>query len=158
MSRSFLFLFKANSLFSPLLSLPKPPLWKTCKVLLCWVAWEYTQTNPQYRGADKSLARAGRKQGNVSVGMAWISFGALPCKKKKLYHSSRFDVVEIARVAWHASELVSFLIGLRTYQHPGRITVVSGVRKDALWQTSGFVSWNSEIDFSWNVHFPAKRN
>ena len=35
--------------------------------------------------------------------MAWISFGALPCRgKKKLDDSSRLDV-EIARVAWHAS-------------------------------------------------------
>jgi hypothetical protein len=32
--------------------------------------------------------------------MAWISFGALPCRKqkKKLDDSSRLDVVEIARV------------------------------------------------------------
>jgi len=37
-----------------------------------------------YRRADKSLARPGRKQANVSVRMAWISFGALPCRKKKL--------------------------------------------------------------------------
>jgi len=37
-----------------------------------------------YRGADKSLARPGRKQANVSVRMAWISFGALPCKKINL--------------------------------------------------------------------------
>ena len=36
-----------------------------------------------YRGADKFLARPGRKQGNVSVIMARISFGALPCRKKK---------------------------------------------------------------------------
>ena len=35
------------------------------------------------RGADKSLARPGRKQANVSVRMASISYGALPCKKKK---------------------------------------------------------------------------
>ena len=41
---------------------------------------------------------------NVSVRMAWIFFGALPCrKKKKLDHSSHLDVAEIARVAWHAS-------------------------------------------------------
>jgi len=33
-----------------------------------------------YMGADKALARAGRKQANVSVRMAWISFGALPCR------------------------------------------------------------------------------
>jgi hypothetical protein len=37
-----------------------------------------------YRDADKSLARPGRKQANVSVRLAWISFGALPRKKKNL--------------------------------------------------------------------------
>ena len=35
------------------------------------------------QGADKSLARPRRKQANVSVRRAWISFGALPCRKKK---------------------------------------------------------------------------
>ena len=41
---------------------------------------------------------------NVSVRMTWISFGALHCGGKKyLYDNSRSDVVEIARVAWHAS-------------------------------------------------------
>ena len=34
--------------------------------------------------------------------MAWISFSALPCRKK-IVGSSRLDVVEITRVAWHAS-------------------------------------------------------
>ena len=33
----------------------------------------------KYRGADKSLVRPGRKQANISVRMAWASFGALPC-------------------------------------------------------------------------------
>jgi len=51
-----------------------------------------------YKGADKSLARQGRKQANVSVRMAWISFSALPCRKKKLDDSSRLDFTEIARV------------------------------------------------------------
>jgi len=49
-------------------------------------------------GADKSLTRPGRKQANISVRMAWISFGTLPCRKKKIDDSSRLDVVEIARV------------------------------------------------------------
>jgi len=71
-----------------------------------------------YRGADKSLAWPGRKQAYVSVRMAWISFGTLPCGGGGLYDSSRLDVVEITR-PWHASKLVSFLDGLRTYQHPG---------------------------------------
>jgi len=52
-----------------------------------------------YRGAAKSLPRPERKQANVSVRMAWISFGALPCREqKKLDYSLRLDVVEIARV------------------------------------------------------------
>ena len=37
-----------------------------------------------YRGADNSLAQPGRKQANVSVRMAWISFGALPCSENCL--------------------------------------------------------------------------
>jgi len=70
------------------------------------------------RGADKSLARPARKQANLSVIKAWISFGALPCKKK-IDDSSRLDVVEIARVPDMLPSFVSFLVGLRTYQHPG---------------------------------------
>jgi len=55
-----------------------------------------------YRGIDKSLARSGRNQANVSVRTEWIYFGAFPCrgkKKKKIDDSSRLDVVEIARVS-----------------------------------------------------------
>jgi len=56
-----------------------------------------TFTCPLYRGADRSLARPGRIQANVSVRMAPISFG--PCLEgKKLDDSSRLDVVEIASV------------------------------------------------------------
>ena len=51
-----------------------------------------------YRGVDKSLAKPGRKQANVSVRKAQISFGALPCREKQLDDSSRLDVAEIARV------------------------------------------------------------
>ena len=50
----------------------------------------------KYRGADKSLARPGRKQANVSVRMAWIS---LSCRGKQL-DISRLDVTEIARVPY----------------------------------------------------------
>ena len=73
----------------------------------------------EYRDADKSPARPGRKQDDISVRMSWISFSALPCRVEKLDDSSRLDVVEIARVAWYASELIAFLVGLRTYQHYG---------------------------------------
>jgi len=37
-----------------------------------------------YRGADKSLAQPVRKQADVSVRIMLISFGAWPCRKKKL--------------------------------------------------------------------------
>jgi len=46
----------------------------------------------EYRGADKSLARPGRKQANVSVKMAWISFGVLPCRKINLI-TARFSIM-----------------------------------------------------------------
>jgi len=51
-----------------------------------------------YSGADKSLARLERKQASVSVRMAWIFFGALPCRRKELDDSWRLDVAEIERV------------------------------------------------------------
>jgi len=50
-----------------------------------------------------TVAYDGACSPNVSIRMAWISFGALPCRKKILDDSSRLHVVEIARVAWHAS-------------------------------------------------------
>ena len=49
-----------------------------------------------------TVAHDGACSPNVSVRMTGISFGALPCRKK-LDDSSRLDVVEIARVTWHAS-------------------------------------------------------
>ena len=66
-----------------------------------------------HRGAGKSSARPGRKQANVSVRMAWISFGPLPCRKKKPWCCWNHAC------PWNASELVSFPVGLRTLQHPG---------------------------------------
>jgi len=48
-----------------------------------WPCNEFSALS-KYRGADNSLAWPGRKQTNVSVRMAWIYFGALPCRKKNL--------------------------------------------------------------------------
>ena len=84
-----------------------PPLGTSC--LCCLVL---------YRGADKSFARPGRKQANVSVRITWISFGAFLCRKK-LDDSSRLDVVEIASVPdmlqsffpyWLGEGLISTLV------------------------------------------------
>jgi len=55
--------------------------------------------------------------------MACISFGVLPCKKKKLDDISRLSVVEITRVPDMLPNF-SFLVGLRTYQHPGTSRLV----------------------------------
>jgi len=44
----------------------------------------------------------------------------LALQKKKLDDSSRLDVAEIARVPDMLPSIVSFLDGLRTYQHPGK--------------------------------------
>ena len=71
------------------------------------------------QGADKSLARPGRKQANVSVRMVWISFGALPCRGKNTWWQLASRCCWNRARPWHASELISFLVGLRTYQHPG---------------------------------------
>jgi len=55
-------------------------------------------TKPHIQGADKSLARPGRKQAKVSVRMAIISFGALPCRNKNLM-TARVSMV----LKWRAS-------------------------------------------------------
>jgi len=52
----------------------------SCTYLLTF-EW-YTFLTTDCRGADQSLARPGRKQANVSVIMARISFGSLPCRKR----------------------------------------------------------------------------
>ena len=46
-----------------------------------------------YRGADKSLARPGSRQANVSVRVAWISFGALPCRGKENLMTDRVSIL-----------------------------------------------------------------
>ena len=74
--------------------------------------------------ADKSLVRRGRRQANVSVRIAWISFGALPCRKKKSWRQLASRCRWNRARLWHASELVSFLVWLRTYQPPGTLSRV----------------------------------
>ena len=50
----------------------------------------------------------------------WREFPSAPClAEKKKPDSSRLDVVDIARVPDMLQSLFSFLVGLRTYQHPG---------------------------------------
>ena len=51
-----------------------------------------------YRGADRSLARPGRKQANVFVRMGMNFLRRLALQEKKLDDSSRLYFIEIARV------------------------------------------------------------
>jgi len=62
------------------------------------------EKSPRLNSATQFLTVAydGACSPNVSVRMAWISFGALP-SGWGLDDSSHLDVVELARVAWHAS-------------------------------------------------------
>jgi len=89
-------------------------IWKQLGTLLEWWGWE----SYVLLCADKSLARQGRKQANISVRMTWISLGALPCRKITWWQLASRWCWNRTR-PWYASELVSFLVGLRTYQHPG---------------------------------------
>jgi len=59
------------------------------------------EKSPRLNWATQFLKVAceGAYPSNVSVRMALISFGTLPCRKKKLDNSSSLHVVEIARVA-----------------------------------------------------------
>ena len=49
------------------------------------------------------VAYDGAYSHNVSFKMASITFGSLPCRKKKALGSSHLDIVEIARITWRAS-------------------------------------------------------
>ena len=59
--------------------------------------------------------------------MAWISFSALPCRKKKRWQLTS-QCYWKRMCPWHSSELVCFLVGLRTYQHPGTFPRLSTTR------------------------------
>jgi len=70
-----------------------------------------------YRGADISLARPGRKQANVCQnGVNFLRRLAVQEKKTLWQLASRFCWNRAHPL--HASALVSFLVGLRNYQHP----------------------------------------
>ena len=70
-----------------------------------WRDASQVEKSPRLNRATQFLTVAynGAYSLTASVRMAWISFGSLPCKKKKLDDSSCLHVVEIARDAWHAS-------------------------------------------------------
>ena len=82
----------------------------------------------RYRGADKSLARPGRKQVNFSLRIAWISFGALPCRGEKNLMSARVSMLLKSRAS---------LTCFRACFLPGRAKNLSAPRqKERSWPIS----------------------
>jgi len=55
----------------------------------------------------------------------WREFPSAPClaEKKRNLLTARVSMLLKSRSPLHASELVSFLVGLRTYQHPAIVTL-----------------------------------
>ena len=76
----------------------KPTLFRRFVYMYILDIWanKWLGKSRRYRGADKPL---GRKQANVSVIMAWISFGALPCRKKKNLMTGRFSMLLKSRAS-----------------------------------------------------------
>jgi len=72
----------------------------------------------EYSDADKSLARP--EWNKLMFLSEWREFPSAPCLagKKTWWQLASRCCWNLAR-PWHASELVSFLVGLKTYQHPG---------------------------------------
>ena len=98
-----------------------------------WCRKKWTWLNQRYRGADNSLARPGRKQANVSVRMAWISFGALSCRKRNLM-TARVSILLKSRAS---------LTCFRACFLPGRAKDLSATRV-LLQHTSGQVRPQTE--------------
>ena len=52
----------------------------------------------------------------------WREFPSAPCLAGGVLMTARVSMLLKSRASLtHASELVSFLVGLRTYQHPGNL-------------------------------------
>jgi hypothetical protein len=72
-----------------------------------------------YRGADKSLARPGRKQATSMSKSSWMID---PTRSRETPRCSAIDLAEIRRSSKISSwiwSVISGVVGLRTYQHPG---------------------------------------
>ena len=107
-----------------------------------------------YNGPDKSLARPGREK-KLRFLSEWREFPSAPCLAgKKLWWQLA------SRCFWNASELISLLVWLRTYQHPGKF--IRTLKQDwEQWLSYGLYNRRTlvrfpdgESDFSspWNAH------
>jgi len=72
-----------------------------------------------YRSADKSLARPGRKQATSMSKSSWMMD---PTRSREMPSCSAIDLDEIrgsSKIRSWIWSVISGVIGLRTYQHPG---------------------------------------
>jgi len=86
----------------------------------------------------------------------WLEFPSAPClaEKKPWWQLASRCCWNRVR-PWHASELVSFLVGLRTYQHPGTAGWTDTERKaetsiseQKLWSLQSSISTAADLFFS----------
>ena len=81
-----------------------------------------------YRGADNSLNLPVRKQANISVRMAWNSFGVLPYRKKENLMTTR-----VSMLLKSCASLISF-----------RGTYIPGRAKDLSLPRYYTIEWESD--------------
>ena len=131
--------------------------WASIRYICLYTRHEYIREDMMCRGADRSLARPEGKQANVSVIMAWISFGALPCRKKKTWWQLASPCCWNNARPWHASELVFFLVGLRTYQHPGILVTPAIITLGIRYRLSGKPSVLAVLTHGKKPRYPRKK-
>ena len=116
----------------------------------------YLPWTNKYRGADKFLARPGSKQANVSVRMARISFGDLPCRKRKLL-AARVSILLNSRASltcFRASFLPGRAKDLSAPRYvPSTLTHFSAWDLRSSWMSDS-CGWQLIIDVSENTSVP----
>jgi hypothetical protein len=83
--------------------------------------FETVNTVAKYRGADKSLARPGRKQVTSMSKSSWMMDLT---RSREMPSCSAIDLNEIRRSSEISSwiwSIISGVVGLRTYQRPGTV-------------------------------------
>jgi hypothetical protein len=83
--------------------------------------WDFSQRT---RDADNSLVRPGSKQTTSISKSTWIMD---PTRLREMLSCSAIDLAEIRRSSKISSwiwSVISWVVGLKTYQHPGRMVIL----------------------------------
>ena len=93
----------------------------------------------------------------------WREFPSVPCRKKKTWWQLASRCCWNRARPWHASELVSFLVGLRTYLHPVLAWTIDGMiltegkKQIFLFNRKGFY-YASHIEGCVTVNAPSRKD